>query len=103
MGDMTMVVGDLVLTEDEVTPVLTKLQEGEVEQTALHNHVLNETPRVMYMHIHAMGDGVKIAKAIHDALILSKTPFTTAAASTPNQEIGIEPNRSIRSWAMAER
>src|SRR6266478_4689833 len=81
-GDMTTVMGDLVLTEDEVTPVMTKLEEGGVEPTALHNHVLHESPRVMYMHIHAMGDGVKIAKAIHDALALSKTPFAAPAAST---------------------
>ncbi|HET6892223.1 MAG TPA: DUF1259 domain-containing protein [Pyrinomonadaceae bacterium] len=89
-GDMTIVMGDLVLIEDEVTPVLTKLQAGGVEMTALHNHVFHESPRVMYMHIHAMGDGAKIAKTIHDALILSKTPFTTAAASGANQEIGID-------------
>jgi hypothetical protein len=50
-GAMTMGMGDLLLTEDEVTPVLTKLQEGGVEVTALHNHVLRESPRVMYMHI----------------------------------------------------
>jgi hypothetical protein len=87
-GNMTMVMGDLVLTEDEVTPVMTKLQEGGVEQTALHNHVLRESPRVMYMHISAMGDAVKIAKAIHDALALSKTPFT--AASSGSQELGID-------------
>ncbi len=74
-GNMTMVMGDLVLTEDEVTPVLSKLQQCGVEQTALHNHVLHESPRVMYMHISAMGDAVRIAKAIHDALALSKTPF----------------------------
>src|ERR1700740_3140089 len=55
-GDMTIVMGDLVLTEDEGPPVLTKLQEGGVEISALHNHVLRESPRVMYMHIHAMGD-----------------------------------------------
>src|SRR5437667_12900681 len=60
-GDITTVMGDLVLGEDEVTPVLTKLEEGGVEPTALHNHVLHESPRVMYMHIHAMGDGVEIA------------------------------------------
>src|SRR5882762_10117169 len=42
-GGMTMVMGDLVLTEDEVTAVLTRLQEGGVEQTALHNHVLHES------------------------------------------------------------
>jgi len=89
-GEMTMVMGDLVLTEDEVTPVLTKLEEGGVEPTALHNHVLHESPRVMYLHIHAMGDGAKIAKAIHDGLALSKTPFAAPAATTPNQDIGID-------------
>src|SRR6266849_3208538 len=89
-GDMTMVMGDLVLTEDEVTPVMTKLEEGGVEPTALHNHVLHESPRVMYMHIHAIGDIVKIAKAIHDALALSKTPFAAPAAAAPNQDLGID-------------
>src|SRR6266567_464034 len=89
-GDMTTVMGDLVLTEDEVTPVMTKLEEGGVEPTALHNHVLHESPRVMYMHIHAMGDAVKIAKAIHDALALSKTPFAAPAAAAPNQDLGID-------------
>lgn len=90
MGDMTMVMGDLVLTEDEVTPVLSKLQEGGVEQTALHNHVLHESPRVMYMHIHAMGDAVKIARTIHDALALTRTPFAAPATAAPNQDIGID-------------
>ncbi|HXL81228.1 MAG TPA: DUF1259 domain-containing protein [Pyrinomonadaceae bacterium] len=89
-GDMTMAMGDLVLTEDEVTPVMTKLEEGDVEPTALHNHVLHESPRVMYMHIHAMGDGAKIAKAIHDALALSKTPFAAPAAAAPTQDLGID-------------
>jgi uncharacterized protein DUF1259 len=89
-GNMTMVMGDLVLTEDEVTPVLSKLQESGIEQTALHNHVLHESPRVMYMHIHAMGDAVKIAKAIHDALALSQTPFAAAASNAPVQDLGID-------------
>src|SRR5438128_2260836 len=89
-GDMTTVMGDLVLTEDEVTPVMTKLEEGGVEPTALHNHVLHESPRVMYMHIHAMGDAVKIAKAIHDALVLSKTHFAAPAAAAPTQDLGID-------------
>ena len=89
-ADMTIVMGDLVLTEDEVTPVLTKIQEGGVEATALHNHVLRESPRVMYLHIHAMGDGAKIARSIHDALALSKTPFTAPAASTQTPEIGFD-------------
>src|SRR5437660_1390217 len=89
-GNMTMVMGDLVLTEDEVTAVLTKLQEGGVEQTALHNHVLHESPRIMYMHINAVGDAVKIAKAIHDALALSKTPFAASAAGNQTQDFGID-------------
>ena len=89
MGDMTVVMGDLVLAENEVTPVLSKLQQGGVETTALHNHVLNESPRVMYMHIHAVGDAVTIAKAIHDALALTKTPFA-ASPSTASAEIGID-------------
>jgi len=90
VGAMTMVMGDLVLTDDEVSPVLTKLQEGGVEITAVHNHVLRESPRVMYMHIHAMGDAAKIAKSIHDALALSKMPFTAAPAPPSIEDIGID-------------
>ena len=90
MGNMTAVMGDLVLTEDEVTPVLAKLQDGGVELTALHNHVLHESPRVIYMHIHAMGEAVAIGKAIHDALALSKTPFAAPSAAAPAQDLGID-------------
>jgi hypothetical protein len=71
----SMAMGDLVLAEDEVSPVMKALQAGGVEQTALHNHVLNESPRVMYMHVSAHGDAAKIARAIHDALAQSKTPL----------------------------
>jgi hypothetical protein len=73
-GDSAMVMGDLVLTQDEVEPVMLKLQEGGIEQSALHNHLLGETPHVMYMHIAGHGDPVQMAKAIHDALVLTKTP-----------------------------
>lgn len=74
-----MAMGDLVLTDGEVTAVMRALQAGGVEQTALHNHVLNETPHVMYMHIMAHGDATKIARTIHDALSQSKTPLGPAA------------------------
>jgi hypothetical protein len=90
VGDMTIVMGDLVLTEDEVTPVMTRLEAGGVEISALHNHVLHESPRVMYMHIHAMGDATRIAKSIHDALALSKTPFTVPPAAQPSPDIGLD-------------
>ena len=69
-----MVMGDLVLTEEEVAPVMRALQQGGVEQTALHNHVLRESPRVMYMHISAHGDAAKIAATIRTALAQSMTP-----------------------------
>jgi Domain of Unknown Function (DUF1259) len=86
MAAQTMVMGDLVLTDDEVSAVMGKLQEGGIEITALHNHLLNESPRVMYMHISGHGDGIKLAEALHAALALSKTPFTAPAASpSPDQ------------------
>jgi hypothetical protein len=75
MGSEAVVMGDLVLTESEVGPVMWSLQESGIEQTALHNHVLDESPRVMYMHIHGHGDAVKLAAAIRRALSYTKTPF----------------------------
>jgi len=78
-GGGAMVMGDLVLTEDEVEPVMMKLQEGGIHESALHNHLLGESPHVMYMHIASHGDAVQMAKAIHDALALSKTPGPDAA------------------------
>lgn len=84
MGAETMVMGDLVLTQDEVNPVMRKLAEGGVEITALHNHVLRAEPMTLYMHVQAHGDPVKIAGAIHDGLVLSKTPFAPPpGTSTP--------------------
>jgi hypothetical protein len=75
-----MAMGDLVLTEDEIGPVMRALQAGGVEQSALHNHVLHESPRVMYVHIAAHGDAVKIARTIRTALAQSRTPTGTPAA-----------------------
>jgi len=75
-----VVMGDLVLTEDEVTAVMTSLQANGVEQTALHHHVLHESPRVLYMHIDAHGDAAKLSQAIRTALAKSKTPMTPPPA-----------------------
>ena len=86
-GGAAMVMGDLVLAEDEVQAVMKKLQEGGIEETALHNHLMWESPRVMYMHIASHGDAVQMAKAIHQALMLSKTPSpdsSPAAQATPD-------------------
>src|SRR5690348_9929088 len=78
-GNDAVVMGDLVLTESEVEPVMAKLQEEGVEQTAVHNHLLNETPRVLYMHVAGHGDPVKLATALKDALALTKTPSASPA------------------------
>ena len=85
-----MVMGDLVLTEDEVAPVMAKLQEGGIEITALHNHVLHETPRVMYMHIAGHGSAVKLAKSIHEALAATGTPADGPAAAPQKLELDTE-------------
>src|SRR6266508_241528 len=90
MAAETMVMGDLVLTEDEVAPVMGKLQDGGIEITALHNHLLNESPRVMYMHISGHGDAVKLAQAIHDALALSKTPLTASPAPSQEEQLDLD-------------
>jgi hypothetical protein len=76
-----MAMGDLVLTDEEVAPVMRALQAGGVEQSALHNHVLNETPHVMYMHVSAHGDPVRIARTIHDAIAQSKIPPAPPASA----------------------
>src|SRR3982751_3017533 len=75
VGDHAMVMGDLVLLETEVESVMASLQENGVTQTALHNHLLGESPRVMYMHIRADGNPARIARAIRAALEFSGTPF----------------------------
>jgi hypothetical protein len=87
MGEEGMVMGDLVLTMDEVSPVMKKLIEGGIEVTALHNHLLRNQPFTMYMHVLGHDDPVKLAAALHDALSESKTPLSapssTAAAPPP--------------------
>ncbi len=81
IGDHVMVMGDMVLLDSEVASVMGSLQQNGVEQTALHNHLLRESPRVMYMHIRAIGNAVRIAKAVRTALEFTQTPLGQPAAS----------------------
>jgi hypothetical protein len=81
MGDQGMVMGDLVLTMDEVAPVMTKLAAGGIEVTALHNHLLRNQPFTMYMHVQGNGDPVKLAAVLHTALAESKTPLSAGPAA----------------------
>jgi len=91
MAGHTDVMGDLVLTEDEVGPVMQKLIDSGIEVSALHNHLLNESPRIMYMHIHGRGDGVQLASALHAALALTKTPPVPAPSTVP--DLGFDPKQ----------
>lgn len=81
-GTAGMVMGDLVLTAEEVNPVMAKLLDGGIEVTALHNHLLRNQPFTMYMHVLGHGDPVKLAAALHAGLAESKTPLATGAAAT---------------------
>ena len=74
-----MVMGDLVLLETEINPVMAKLIGNGLEVTAVHNHVLRSSPLPFYMHIGGHGDPVKLATAIRTALAVSKTPLTPPA------------------------
>jgi hypothetical protein len=92
MGDKVMAMGDLVLTEDEVGPVMKKLGESGIQISALHNHLFHASPVTLYMHIYGEGDGVKLATAIHEGLALSKTPFPApqAALAAPPPAIDLD-------------
>ena len=76
--DGAMLMGDLVLTENEVSPVMLKLMQSGIEITALHNHLVRATPATLYLHVRGHGDPVKLATAIREALAESKTPFEPA-------------------------
>ena len=82
-GGHAMVMGDLVLLESEVNPVISALQAGGVEQSAVHNHLIGETPRVMYVHFMGHGDAAALARTLHDALALTKTPMGPPAPPAP--------------------
>jgi len=78
-----MAMGDLVLLETEINPVMSKLIEGGMDITAVHNHLLRANPATFYMHVGGHGDPVKMATAIRAALAVSKTPLEAPAPAAP--------------------
>jgi hypothetical protein len=82
MHGEAMVMGDLVLLESEVNPVMLKMIEGDLDITAVHNHLLRASPATFYMHIGGHGDPAKMAAVIRDALAASKTPLSMSASTT---------------------
>jgi hypothetical protein len=90
MHGQAMVMGDLVLLETEINPVMLKLMEGGLEITAVHNHLLRANPATFYMHVGGHGDPVKMAAAIRDALGASKTPLTASAPVSPPPAVDLD-------------
>jgi len=88
-GNGAMLMGDLVLTEMEIEPVMKRLIDDGIEITAIHNHLLRTTPAVFYMHVGGQGDPVKLAQTLHAGLSLSQTPFAAPApgATPPTIEL----------------
>jgi len=81
MHGEVMAMGDLVLLETEINPVMAKMIADGIDITAVHNHLLRANPATFYMHIGGHGDAIKVATAIRDALAVSKTPLRAPAAA----------------------
>ena len=89
-GADSVMMGDLVLTENEVAPVMAQLEQAGIEVAALHNHLMRESPRVMYMHVAAHGEASRMAQAIAQALVLTGTPAPGAAGATEKLDLDTE-------------
>ena len=91
MHGQAMLMGDLVLLDTEITPVMTKLMDSGLEITAIHNHILRASPATFYMHVAGHGDPEKMAASLRAALSSeSKTPFdppATTAAAAPSLDL----------------
>jgi len=85
-----MMMGDLVLLETEITPVMTAAIENGLEITAIHNHILRAQPPTFYMHVSGQGDPLKLANALHTTLAASKTPLTASTAAAAASDIGLD-------------
>ena len=83
VGDHAMVMGDLVLLDQEIPAVMSGLFAGGLEVTAVHNHLNEVSPHVMYMHYSGHGDAVQMARALRQALSASGTPLGGPAAAPP--------------------
>jgi len=90
-GTAAVVHGDLVLLDSELNPVISGLQQHNFEITAIHNHLIDETPSVMYVHYWGQGSAATLAANLKDALSHSKTPIASvpppAAASAPKDDL----------------
>jgi hypothetical protein len=93
LGSDSMVMGDLVLLEKEINPVISALAETNIRVTALHNHFLHEEPRIMYMNIHGMGPTETLARGIRKALDNTATPRPQSSATVPQPVLTLNSKR----------
>jgi hypothetical protein len=94
VGQGAVAHGDLVLGEDEVAPVVRELEERGVRITALHNHLIHELPRVMFLHFWGQGEAGTLAQHLKQALSKTKTPFGEAKkGETRPEEVGFDPEQ----------
>ena len=90
MGSGAMFMGDLVLTDTEISPVMKRLIDDGVEITAIHNHLIRTSTPVLYMHVGGNGDPVRFAQTLKAALALSKTPLSAPPASTSPPSLDLD-------------
>jgi hypothetical protein len=88
--NQAVAMGDLVLTEEELNRVITRLQQGGVGQTAVHKHLLETEPAVWWAHVHGVGDPVQIARTVREALALTGTPPEAPAGAAPPPELALD-------------
>ena len=87
VGSEAVTHGDLAVKEPEVNPVVAKLREERIEVTAIHNHLLGEAPRIMYVHFWGRGPAARLAASLKAALALTSTPMTDAPAPSASQDV----------------
>ena len=98
MGEQAMVMGDLVLLEKEINPVISALAEVDIQVSALHNHFVGERPRLMYLHIYGMGEAAAMARGLRSALDQTATPKpqSPSAAPVPQPKLNLDTKRIER-------
>ena len=95
-GSAAVTYGDLVLLEDELNPVISKLEERGLEVSAVHNHLMYEIPRIMYVHFTGTGNEVEMANGLREALALTRSPLVAPASKPETKpEIAAEIERII--------
>jgi len=95
-GAETIAMGDLVLTTDELAPVIRRLQQGGVEQTSIHHHLVGESPRVLYVHIHGHGDPIQLATTIRAAVALTRIPLPVPGAPPSVEPFALDTAAIVR-------